>query len=94
MNNKAIKLKIIAAGEKAVKEQIKVAQEDIIKPDPDDELAADRLKNAAATKKLAIFDAFEILSRIEQERESILMSERGASRTDTNVGFAERRSRK
>ena len=35
----------------------------------DDELAADRLKNAAATKKLAIFDAFEILKRIEDEKQ-------------------------
>ena len=33
-----------------------------------EDLAADRLKNAAATKKLAIFDAFEILTRIEQEK--------------------------
>ena len=31
------------------------------------ELAADKLKNAAAAKKLAIFDAFEILDRIEEE---------------------------
>ena len=31
-------------------------------------LAADRLKNAAATKKLAIFDAFEILKSIEDEK--------------------------
>ena len=32
-----------------------------------DDVSADRLKNAAATKKLAIFDAFEILTRIEEE---------------------------
>ena len=49
---KEIKLSIIEAGEKAVKQLIKVAKEDIIKYDKDDELAADRLKNAAATKKL------------------------------------------
>ena len=66
--NKEIKLKIIKAGRAAVEQLIKVAQEKIIKPDPDDELAADRLKNAAATKKLAIFDAFEILTRIEAEK--------------------------
>ena len=71
MNSKEIKLKIIEAGEQAVRQLIKVAKEDIIKPDPDDELAADRLKNAAATKKLAIFDAFEILNRIEAEKENI-----------------------
>ena len=32
-------------------------------------ISADRLKNAAATKKLAIFDAFEILNRIEAEKD-------------------------
>jgi len=62
-----LKKKIIEAGRKAVEQLIKVAKEEIIKHDPEDELAADRLKNAAATKKLAIFDAFEILTRIEEE---------------------------
>ena len=71
MDTKEIKLKIIAAGHKAVEQLIKVAEENIIKKDSDDELAADRLKNAAMTKKLAIFDAFEILNRIEQEREGL-----------------------
>ncbi len=93
MINKDIKLRIIKAGEKAVKELIKVAEEDIIKPEIDDELAADRLKNAAASKKLAIFDAFEILARIEQEKENINIAEKGSSRTDTQQGFAERRSK-
>ena len=69
MDNKQIKEQIIKAGEKAVLQLIKVAKEDIIKYDADDELAADRLKNAAATKKLAIFDAFEILKRIEDEKD-------------------------
>lgn len=89
---KDIKLKIIEAGHQAVEQLIKVAKEEIIKPDPDDELAADRLKNAAATKKLAIFDAFEILNRIEAEREALEMLENGPNRTDTKQGFAERRS--
>jgi len=88
-----IKRKIIEAGEKAVKELIKVAQEDIIKFDTEDDLAADRLKNAAATKKLAIFDAFEILSRIEEER-AILDGEEPGRGANTNQGFAERRSKK
>lgn len=63
-----MKKDIISAGEKAVKQLIKVAEEKIITDNPDSEIAADRLKNAAATKKLAIFDAFEILTRIEAER--------------------------
>lgn len=87
---KEIKEKIIEAGYQAVEQLIKVAKEDIIKPDPDDELAADRLKNAAATKKLAIFDAFEILNKIEAEKEAIKMIDNGV--TKTNQGFAERRS--
>jgi len=87
-----IKTKIIEAGYQAVEQLIKVAKEDIIKPDPDDELAADRLKNAAATKKLAIFDAFEILNKIESEKEALEMLDKGVNRTDTKQGFAERRS--
>ena len=70
---------------------IKVAKEDIIKPDPDDELAADRLKNAAATKKLAIFDAFEILKRIEDEKD--MLSGNEVKTNNIPKGFAESRSK-
>ena len=48
MDIKEIKLSIIEAGEKAVKQLVKVAKEDIIKYEAEDPLAADRLKNAAA----------------------------------------------
>jgi ASC-1-like (ASCH) protein len=65
MNVKETKKNIILAGRKAVEELIKVAKEPII--DTADDISADRLKNAAATKKLAIFDAFEILNRMEEE---------------------------
>jgi len=92
MNNKEIREEIIQAGEKAVKQLIKVAKENIIKPDPNDELAADRLKNAAATKKLCIFDAFEILKRIEEEK---TLLEGGTLEVKNNKpkGFAESRSK-
>ena len=50
-------------------ELIKVAKEPIV--DSDDDISADRLKNAAATKKLAIFDAFEILNRIQEEEDML-----------------------
>lgn len=73
---------------------IKVAEENIINSDDDSaDVAADKMKNAAAAKKLAIFDAFEILNRIEAEKENIDSSERGVSKTDTKQGFAERRSK-
>ena len=69
MNTKETKKNIIQAGQIAVDELIKVAKEPIV--DSGDDISADRLKNAAATKKLAIFDAFEILNRMEEE-EAIL----------------------
>lgn len=77
----------------AVEQLIKVAREDIIKPGGDDELSADRLKNAAMTKKLAIFDAFEILSRIEVEQLQLDAIDKGVSKTETKQGFAERNSK-
>jgi|TARA_R100000482_G_C5021843_1_gene100214 hypothetical protein len=92
MNSREIKESIIAAGEKAVKQLVKVAKEEIIKYDKDDELAADRLKNAAATKKLAIFDAFEILKRIEEER-ALLDGSVVEKKNNTLKGFAESRSK-
>jgi len=92
MKSEELKKRIIEAGRKAVEQLIKVAKEDIIKPDPEDELAADRLKNAAATKKLAIFDAFDILNKIDTEEEAL---ETGSTvdKTTTKQGFAERRSK-
>lgn len=93
MKSNEIKLKIIEAGYEAVNQLIKVAKEKIIKPDPDDELAADRLKNAAATKKLAITDAFEILNRIESEKENIELASQNGSSQKTSQGFAERNSK-
>ena len=67
MNIKETKKNIIQAGQVAVEELIKVAKEAII--DSTDDISADRLKNAAATKKIAIFDAFEIIARIKEEEE-------------------------
>jgi hypothetical protein len=92
MDSKEIKLQIIEAGEKAVIQLIKVAKEDIIKFDTDDELAADRLKNAAATKKLCIMDAFEILKRIEEEK-ALLEGGVIEKKNNTLKGFAESRSK-
>jgi len=93
MNTKEQKNSIIRAGYKAVKELIKVAEEEIIVEDAADELAADRLKNAAATKKLAIFDAFEILNRIQQEQDMLDGKPSEDVKVDTFSGFAERRSK-
>tara|TARA_R110001632_G_scaffold6118_2_gene24821 strand:- start:518 stop:772 length:255 start_codon:yes stop_codon:yes gene_type:complete len=84
-------LKIIQAGQKAVEELIKVAKEKIV--DSDDDVSADRLKNAAATKKLAIFDAFEILTRIQIEEDILNEKPKEVKEQKTFKGFAEGRSK-
>jgi hypothetical protein len=91
MNIKEMKKSIIQAGYKAVDELIKVAEEQIITKTEDD-VSADRLKNAAATKKLAIFDAFEILNRIVEE-ENVLDNKPKEEKKESFKGFAERRSK-
>ena len=92
MDIKETKKNIIQAGRVAVKELIKVAKEPIIDFGPD--ISADRLKNAAATKKLCIFDAFDILNKIETEQEELNLLTGDSSRTDSKQGFAEQRAKK
>tara|TARA_R100000329_G_C7559637_1_gene197927 strand:+ start:417 stop:695 length:279 start_codon:yes stop_codon:yes gene_type:complete len=92
MSTKETRKNIIQAGRKAVDELIKVAEEEIITETGNDDLAADRLKNAAATKKLCIMDAFEILQRIEEE-ENIIKSEDNKKEVKSFKGFAEGRSK-
>ena len=91
MNAKETKKNIIQAGQRAVEELIKVAKEPIV--DSDDDISADRLKNAAATKKLAIFDAFEILNRIQEEQN--LLDGKAPEEREEKIfkGFAESRSK-
>ena len=91
MNTKETKLNIIQAGQKAVEELIKVAKEAIV--DSDDDISADRLKNAAATKKLAIVDAFEILNRIEAEENLLNEKPVEVKEEKSFRGFAEGRSK-
>jgi len=91
MNTKETKKKIIQAGHKAIEELIKVAKEKIV--DSDDDVSADRLKNAAATKKLAIMDAFEILTKIQTEEEMLNGKPKEVKVEKTFKGFAEGRSK-
>jgi hypothetical protein len=92
MDTKETKRNIIQAGQKAVKELIKVAEEAIV--GSEDDLSADKLKNAAATKKLAIFDAFEILARIESEENLLNNKPEEVKEEKAFRGFAEGRSKK
>ena len=91
MNIKETKKNIIQAGYKAVEELIKVAREEIV--DSDEDISADRLKNAAATKKLAIFDAFEILNRIQEEADLLEGKTPEERKEKIFKGFAEGRSK-
>jgi ASC-1-like (ASCH) protein len=86
-----MRLKIILAGQVAVEELIKVAREKIV--DSGDDISADRLKNAAATKKLAIFDAFEILNRIQDEEDILNEKPKEVKEEKSFKGFAEGRSK-
>ena len=86
-----MKLKIILAVQVAVEELIKVAQEKIV--DSGDDISADRLKNAAATKRLAIFDAFEILNRIQDEENMLNEKPKEVKEEKSFKGFAEGRSK-
>ena len=91
MDIKKTKKNIIQAGQKAIEELIKVAKEKIV--DSDDDVSADRLKNAAATKKLAIMDAFEILNKIQTEEDLLNQKPKEAKEEKTFRGFAEGRSK-
>ena len=92
MNIKETKKSIIQAGQIAVNELIKVAEEKII-TNTEDDVSADRLKNAAATKKLAIFDAFEILARIQEEQNLLDGMSPEEKKERVFKGFAEGRSK-
>ena len=85
------KIEILEAGKKAIDELIKVLMEPII-THAEDDLTADKLKNAASAKKLAFDDALSMLHKIEEEENKdknvdILKIDQGRQ------GFAEGRAK-
>lgn len=67
-----LKEDLISAGKTAAGELVKVAKKTLTTEyKEDDELSLDKLKNAASAKKMAIFDAFEILARVELEQKNL-----------------------
>ena len=60
------KIEILEAGKKDIDELINVLLEQII-THAEDEITADKLKNAASAKKLAFDDALSMLHKIEEE---------------------------
>ena len=73
MSNEVRKIKedLIASGKEAAQDLMRVAKEKIVVKGKDP-LAADKLKNSAAAKKMAIFDAFDILDRIQLEENKLI----------------------
>jgi hypothetical protein len=84
------KVEILEAAKVAIDELIKVLKEPIITRSEDD-ISADKLKNAASAKRLAFEDALNMLQKIEEE-------ENKSSDLPTinvgNGGFAEGRAKK
>jgi len=84
------KIEILEAAKVAIDELIKVLKEPIITRSEDD-ISADKLKNAASAKRLAFEDALNMLQKIEEE-------ENKSSELPTinvgNGGFAEGRAKK
>lgn len=96
---KAIKELIKVAEEPIIEEEDDFVpgieeDEDMVAKAQTRSLSADRLKNAAATKKISITDAFDILSRIEEEEENLRIMSEGVSEKDIgDGGFADKRSK-
>ena len=88
---KTKKDRLLKAAEKAVDELINVLN-DVIIGNSDDDISADKMKNAAAAKRLAFEDALFMLEKIDSERaksESNPVKEISLG----NGGFAEGRAR-
>lgn len=86
------KNRVLKSAEKSVDELIKVLEMPIINYSIEDDISADKMKNAAAAKRLAFEDALSILERIDIERAKESESEVKVV-TNGNGGFAEGRAR-
>ena len=83
------KIEILEAAKLAIDELIKVLKEPII-THAEDDITADKMKNAASAKKLAFDDALAMLHKIEDEenaKEEVKEIDAGKQ------GFAEGRAR-
>lgn len=87
------KKRVLEAAELAVEELINVLKEKIVSFE--DDLSADKMKNAAAAKRLAFEDAIIILDKIQEERDKMNVVESTVVIPDTSKGgFAENRGKK
>tara|TARA_R110000868_G_scaffold78911_3_gene224732 strand:- start:108 stop:404 length:297 start_codon:yes stop_codon:yes gene_type:complete len=88
-SSREIREDAIIAGKEAAVHLIEVAKAKIIvKDNSKDPLAADKMKTAAAAKKVAIFDCFDILDRCDKEEAKLAEgSESTAKEIPKNVDF-------
>jgi hypothetical protein len=84
--------RVLRAAEKSVDELIKVLEQQIVNYSIDDDLSVDKMKNAAAAKRLAFEDALSILERIDAERAKETVSSMPVVLSGSG-GFAEGRAR-
>jgi hypothetical protein len=84
---------ILDAGMKAVDELIKVLKDPII-TGMEGDLSADKMKTAAAAKRLAFEDALAMLEKIEQERPDPSKVELAAKAEKIPRSFAESKAKK
>jgi hypothetical protein len=84
------KIEILEAAKIAIDELVKVLKEPIITRSEDD-ISADKLKNAASAKRLAFEDALNMLAKIEEEENK---SSDSPTINVGNGGFAEGRAKK
>lgn len=85
------KIRVLEAAECAVDELINVLKEKIITHGEDD-LTADKMKNAASAKRLAFDDAIAMLQKIDEERNR-LEEKPEVEVNSGKFGFAEGRAR-
>lgn len=78
---------IIAASKKAVEHLITVLAEPIV-TNTEDDVSVEKLKSAVQTKKIAMFDALDMVARIDLEE--INLNEGGYNHE--NTGIAERKT--
>ena len=83
------KREIVEAGKQAIDELIKVLKSPII-THAEDDISADKMKNAASAKRLAFEDAMYMLNKIEEEENKVAA---GPEVTLGKSGFAEGRAR-
>ena len=78
-STREIKEDLIAAGKEAAIDLTTVAKQKIlINTAGKDPLAADKMKTAAAAKRLAIFDAFDILDKVQLEEDKLKAADKEA----------------